>query len=63
MEDLSSHLKGLAYATVVLMLIAMVGCQGLSAKQDSAPPPASPAANPLGISGRLVRRPVVLEQR
>ncbi len=53
MEDLSSHLKGLAYATVVLMLIAMVGCQGLSAKQDSAPPPASPAANPLGISGTI----------
>src|SRR5580700_6842844 len=35
------------------MLIAMVGCQGLSAKQDSAPPPASGAANPLGISGSI----------
>ena len=53
MEDLNSRWKGLAYATVVLLLIAMVGCQGLSAKQDSAPPPASSAANPLGISGSI----------
>ncbi|MGC2793283.1 MAG: carboxypeptidase regulatory-like domain-containing protein, partial [Candidatus Sulfotelmatobacter sp.] len=51
--DLGSRWKGLAYATVVLLLIAMVGCQGLSAKQDSAPPPASSVANPLGISGSI----------
>lgn len=53
MEDLGSRWKGLAYATVVLMLIAMVGCQGLSAKQDSAPPPASSQENPLSISGSI----------
>jgi parallel beta-helix repeat protein len=35
------------------MSIAMVGCQGLSAKQDSAPPPATSLTNPLGISGSI----------
>jgi hypothetical protein len=35
------------------MLIAMVGCQGLSEKQSSAPPPASGLENPLSISGSI----------
>ena len=53
MEDLGSRSKGLACAIVAIMSIAMVGCQGLSAKQDSAPPPATSLTNPLGISGSI----------
>ena len=53
MEDLGSRCKGLACAIVAILSIAMVGCQGLSAKQDSAPPPATSLANPLGISGSI----------
>jgi parallel beta-helix repeat protein len=52
-EDLGSRSKGLACAIVAIMSIAMVGCQGLSAKQDSAPPPATSLTNPLGISGSI----------
>ena len=49
MEDLGLRWNNFAHATVVLMLLAMVGCQGLSTKQSTATPP----ANPLSISGSI----------
>ena len=49
MEDLGLRWNNFAHATVVLMLLAMVGCQGLSTKQSTADPP----ANPLSISGSI----------
>jgi hypothetical protein len=49
-EDLGSRWKSFAHATVVLMLIAMVGCQGLSTKQSST---STPGPNPLSISGSI----------
>jgi parallel beta-helix repeat protein len=53
LEDLGIRRKSLAYATVVLAAIAMVGCQGLSAKQNLAQSSETPPPNPLSISGSI----------
>ena len=53
MKDFGSRWHNFARAAVVLLLIAMVGCQGLSTKQTTETSPGNPLQNPLSISGSI----------
>ena len=53
MEDLGLQRNSVAHVTVLLMLIAMVGCQGLSTKQNASTSPGNPSANTFSVSGTI----------
>jgi hypothetical protein len=52
-EDLGLRWNSIAHAAILLLLIAMVGCQGLSTKQGAAASPANPLQNTFSISGTI----------
>jgi hypothetical protein len=52
-EDLGLQRNSVAHLTVLLMLMAMVGCQGLSTKQSAASSPGNPSANAFSVSGTI----------